>query len=131
MTRLQAIEIMGYQCTTAGSPAEIVEWHDGRPQPETWEEIFAEAAAVVAAAGARAQARSALRQQWVALPSWIRGPYRDAFESVNALLDEGDDVAAADLVNYQEPKAGYSPEQVATFEQVKAAFVAGVVALPD
>jgi hypothetical protein len=50
ISRLQALEILGYRCTTQGVPPEIVEWHDERPQPENWEVIIAEAEALAPSA---------------------------------------------------------------------------------
>lgn len=46
LTRHQALELLGYRCTTAGNPPEIVEWHDERPQPESWEAILLAAAEI-------------------------------------------------------------------------------------
>lgn len=55
------------------------------------------------AATTRATTRTALRVQWDALPAWINGPYRTAFDSVNNLLDEGSDETAAELIDACEP----------------------------
>lgn len=48
ISRLEALELLGYRCTTRGVPPEIVEWHDERPQPASWDDILAEAEALTA-----------------------------------------------------------------------------------
>lgn len=47
ITHLQAIDLLGYRCTTRGVPPEIVEWHGERPQPTSWDDIIAEAEALL------------------------------------------------------------------------------------
>ena len=82
--------------------------------------------AVAAQPSNRSANRATLRAQWDALPPWIRGPFRAAFEAANRLLDEGDDDAAADLIRYQSPPTGYTEEQRGVFAQVQAGFAAGI-----
>lgn len=78
--------------------------------------------------------RAQLRADWDAMGEqypWIAGPYRTEFEAVNALLDEGRDEQAAQLIEHAEPKPSFSAEQVAAFEAVKAQFSAGVSGMPS
>lgn len=79
---------------------------------------------------ARSAGRTALRQQWEALPSYIRGPYRDKFEAANRLLDEGDDEAAVALIEYAPAAPDFTAEQIAVFNSTKASMKAGIEALP-
>lgn len=74
----------------------------------------------------RAAQRTALRQQWDALPDFIRGPFRDKFEAANRLLDEGDDGAAVALIEYAEAPALFDSDQLATFTAARAAMKAGI-----
>lgn len=78
----------------------------------------------------RATQRTALRQQWEALPSYIRGPYRDKFEAANRLLDEGDDASAIDLIDYAPPMPDFTAEQITVFKSTRASMKAGIEALP-
>jgi hypothetical protein len=80
-------------------------------------------------AAQRTASRHALRQQWDALPDYIRGPFRDKFEAVNRLLDEGDDAAAVALIEYAEPPALFSASQLAIFAATKTAMRAGILAM--
>lgn len=89
----------------------------------------AKAEAEKAAAQQRAASRQGLRQQWDALPDFIRGPFRDKFEAVNRLLDEGDDAAAVALIEYAEPPALFSASQLAIFAATKTAMRAGILAM--
>lgn len=83
-----------------------------------------------AAIPARQQSRSALRDAWNALPAWIRGPYRPLFDVANSLLDEGDDDAAAAMIEFAAPLDAFDATQQATFAAVKAQFQAGIESLP-
>lgn len=74
----------------------------------------------------RATKRATLRARWDSLPSWIRGPFRPAFEAANRLLDEGDDDAAADLIRYQTPPPDYDSTKLAVFAAVKSEFAAAI-----
>ncbi len=77
----------------------------------------------------RSLQRTALRQQWDALPEFIRGPFRDKFEAANRLLDEGDDDAAIALIDYAEAPASFTADQIAIFAATKAAMKAGIEGL--
>lgn len=80
-------------------------------------------------AAQREASRHALRQQWDALPDYIRGPFRDKFEAANRLLDEGDDAAAIALIEYTEAPTAYTAQQLAAFAATKAAMRAGIEAM--
>ncbi len=82
------------------------------------------------AAIARTSSRSSLRTIWDNLPAYIRGPYRPQFEAANRLLDEGDDVGAADLIQYATPCPSYDQWQFDAFESVKSTLLAGIESLP-
>jgi hypothetical protein len=99
---------------TASRPYVIVE--------KTPEEIAAEA---------RTAARSEMRASWDALPAYIKGPYRPLFDSANLLLNEGDDVSAAEMIDAAEPtaKIANDPTMTATFAATKVAFAAAIEAL--
>jgi len=116
----------GYICT--GNDYDSIYSPTGDVVPPL-EEIEAARATVEAAmaaekqaAEARPAARAALRAQWDTLPAWIRGPYRPIFDAANALLDAGDDEAAAAMVVYAAPMPGFTDEQVAIFETVQGQF---------
>jgi cytidine deaminase len=64
------------------------------------------------------------------LPAWIRGPFGDKFAAAVALLDAGDDEAAAALIEYAEAPSTYTAEQVAIFAQVRTQLLAGIASLP-
>lgn len=75
-------------------------WRDERQLPlendildafEVWETTSREAI------------RTALWQQWDALPAWINGPYRPLFDAANRLLDENQDEAAFEMIDAAEP----------------------------
>lgn len=115
---------------------EIITAGDGGPVP-TLEEIEshrAEAesarAVITAAITARADARTVMRQQWAALPAWIRGPFGATYNAAVALVDQNDDEAAAALIEYASAPAGYSAEQAETFETIRASLLASIEALP-
>ena len=80
-------------------------------------------------AAQREASRHALRQQWDALPDYIRGPFRDKFEAANRLLDEGDDAAAIALIEYADAPSSFTEQQLATFAATKAAMKAGIEGL--
>lgn len=108
---------------------------EGQSVPSN-EQIEAERASVEAemdaerqSESARPAARAAMRAQWDALPAWIRGPYRPLFDAANALLDAGDDDAAAAMIEYAAPATGYSDAQRATFEAVRSQFSQAIAAL--
>jgi hypothetical protein len=110
--------------------------HDGGLLPTVAEieafrgEAEADAAAVSAAVDGRAAARSALRQQWDSLPPFIRGAYRPEFAAVNEMLDEGDDEAAAALIEFADAKSGFSPEQQVLFDGLKGQFAQAIRSIP-
>lgn len=117
----------------AGNP-KAQKWLQLPPQPSddaTWQNgQWVEPTQAELDAAQRATQRTALRQQWEALPAYIRGPYRDKFEAANRLLDEGDDEAAVALIEYAPPAPDFDAAQLATFAQVKEAMKAGIEALP-
>jgi len=80
-------------------------------------------------AAQRTASRHALRQQWDALPDYIRGPFRDKFEAANRLLDEGDDAAAIALIEYADSPSSFTSDQIAIFAATKAAMKAGIDAM--
>lgn len=93
MTRLEAIEYCEFKCTTRrppGGDTEIVEWFDERPQPETWDEIFAMAQAIADKKITISDKRAELNLSFRSLPPEIRGPFRTIFETIIILLDEED-----------------------------------------
>ena len=77
----------------------------------------------------RSSQRTALRQQWDALPDFIRGPFRDKFEAANRLLDDSDDAAAIALIDYAEAPASFTADQLAIFTATQAAMRAGIEGL--
>lgn len=77
----------------------------------------------------RTATRAAMREQWDGLPAWIRGPFQSLFAAANALLDAGDDDAAAEMIRYAVPPSGYTPEQARAFAQVKQQFASAFAAL--
>lgn len=83
----------------------------------------------VSSEAARAAYRAAMREQWDGLPAWVRGPFQPLFAAVNALLDAGDDDAAAEMIRYAVPPSGYTPEQARAFAQVKQQFASAFAAL--
>lgn len=85
--------------------------------------------AAAEAASLRAAARATMREQWDGLPAWIRGPFQPLFSAANALLDEGDDDAAAEMIRYAVPPQGYTTKQATTFAQVKQQFADAFAAL--
>lgn len=102
-------------------------------QPPEWREgawIVDPLADSVIRANSRRAERAALREQWDGLPHWIRGPYHPEFEAANRLLDDGDDDGAAALIEFAEPKAGFSDAQKAVFVVVQSEFSAAIEALP-
>lgn len=110
-----------------GPPPSMAEIEAMRPAAQA--KADADAAAAEAeneAAQQRAALRQSLRQQWDALPNFIRGPFRDKFEAANRLLDERDDAAAIALIEYAEAPASFTVEQMATFSAVRAAMKAGI-----
>ena len=108
-------------------------WADAPPTPSdaaTWQNgQWVEPSPAELAAAERSAQRTALRQQWDALPDYIRGPFRDKFEAANRLLDEGDDDAAIALIEYAEAPASFDAEQIATFAATQAAMKAGIEGL--
>jgi hypothetical protein len=109
---------------------------DGGPVP-TPEEIEAAradaeaaAAALAATIAARGIARTAMREDWAALPAWIRGPFGGTYTAAAALLDQGDDAAASALIQFAEAPTGYTLEQAATFETIRTGLLASIAALP-
>jgi hypothetical protein len=78
----------------------------------------------------RAIARVALREQWDSLPAWIRGPYQHQFAAANALLDAGQDDAAAALIQYADVPTAFDLEQIEVFSRVRAEMLAALEALP-
>lgn len=76
-------------------------------------------------------ARAALRDAWMALPPFIRGPFDSHFRQVERLLDEGEREAARAVVEYAEPPEGYSEVQKTTFATVQLQMLAGIDALPN
>lgn len=80
-------------------------------------------------AAQRTAARHNLRQQWNALPDFIRGPFRDKFEAANRLLDEGDDAAAITLIEYADIPSSFTAEQTTFALQVKTLMIEGVEGL--
>lgn len=105
-------------------------WADAPPKPSdaaTWQNgQWVEPSPAELAAAERSAQRTALRQQWDALPDFIRGPFRDKFEAANRLLDEGDDDAAIALIEYAEAPASFTATQLATFAATQAAMKAGI-----
>lgn len=101
-------------------PSEAATWQNGQ---------WVEPSPAELAAAERSAQRTALRQQWDALPDFIRGPFRDKFEAANRLLDEGDDDAAIALIQYAEAPASFTAEQLATFTATQAAMKAGIEGL--
>ena len=79
---------------------------------------------------ARALARVALREQWDSLPAWIRGPYQHQFAAANALLDAGQDDAAAALIQYADVPTAFDLEQIEVFSRVRDEMLAALEALP-
>lgn len=108
-------------------------WADAPPKPSdaaTWGNgQWVEPSPAELAAAERSAQRTALRQQWDALPDFIRGPFRDKFEAANRLLDEGDDAAAIALIEYAEAPASFDATQLATFAATQAAMKAGIEGL--
>lgn len=108
-------------------------WADAPPKPSdaaTWQNgQWVEPSPAELAAAERSAQRTALRQQWDALPDFIRGPFRDKFEAANRLLDEGDDDAAIALIEYAEAPASFTATQLATFAATQAAMKAGIEGL--
>lgn len=82
-----------------------------------------------AAINQRAQGRSTLYTAWQALPAYIRGPFREKFEVANTLLDEGDDEAAIAMIQYAEPPASYTADQIIVFNNTKVSMMAGIEGL--
>lgn len=82
-------------------------------------------------ADVREATRTALREQWDALPAWINGPYRPLFDAANRLLDEGLDEAAFEMIDEVEPtvKITNDPEKSAIFASVKAQFLSVIESL--
>lgn len=82
-------------------------------------------------ADVREATRTALREQWDALPAWINGPYRPLFDAANRLLDEGLDEAAFEMIDAVEPtvKITNDPEKSAIFASVKAQFLSVIESL--
>jgi len=78
---------------------------------------------------AYSQIRAELRKKWEALPDFIQGPYRDTFDAANALLDDDKKAAAVELVELTEPKIGFTPTELLTFQEVKEEFVAAFKSL--
>lgn len=105
-------------------------WADAPPKPSdaaTWQNgQWVEPSPAELAAAERSAQRTAIRQQWDALPDYIRGPFRDKFEAANRLLDEGDDAAAIALIEYAEAPASFTTDQIATFAATQAAMRAGI-----
>lgn len=101
-------------------PSEGATWQNGQ---------WVEPSQAELAAAERAAQRTALRQQWDALPDFIRGPFRDKFQAANRLLDEGDDDAAIALIVYADAPASFTGEQLATFAATQAAMKAGIEGL--
>jgi hypothetical protein len=71
----------------------------------------------------RSTKRTQLREKWNLLPPWIRGPYRTNFISANELLDEHDDEAAIEMINFTLPIPGFTDEQIAIFNHIKEQFI--------
>lgn len=82
-------------------------------------------------ADVREATRTALREQWDALPAWINGPYLPLFDAANRLLDEGLDEAAFEMIDAVEPtvKITNDPEKSAIFASVKAQFLSVIESL--
>jgi hypothetical protein len=78
----------------------------------------------------RALARAALREKWDSLPAWIRGPYQHQFAAANALLDAGQDDAAAALIQYADVPTAFDLEQIEVFSRVRDEMLAALEALP-
>ena len=108
---------------TAGDGGAIPSMEEIEAQREAAQAILD---ALVAAREARATERAALRADWDALPGFIRGPFREKFEIANTLLDEGDDEAAAALIEYADHPASYTQDQIDVFEATKAAMKSGI-----
>lgn len=67
--------------------------------------------------------RSELRSSWDEMPySFIKGPYREKFESVITLLNLGDIDSAKDLIKYAVPNPLFDDFKIAVFNQVKIDF---------
>lgn len=79
----------------------------------------------------RTAARAAMRAQWDSLPDWIRGPFHHQFIAANALLDAGQDGAAAALIQCAEAPTAYTSDQVTAFNGVKAALAVGIESIPS
>lgn len=75
-------------------------------------------------------ARSVLAEQWLTLPSWIRGPFGGHYDAAIRHLDAGDDEAAAAIIQYANAPAAYSPEQAAAFELIRGELLVAIEALP-
>lgn len=103
-------------------PSESSYWQNGEWVEPSQQELDAQQ---------RATERSALRQQWDALPAYIRGPYRDKFEAANRLLDEGDDESAIALIEYTEPMPGFTDDQTNIFNIAKQQMQQGIANLPN
>lgn len=82
-------------------------------------------------ANSRQGKRAALRQQWEALPAYIRGPYRPEFEAANRLLDEGDDESAIAMIQYAIAKIDFTQDQIAVFDATKQQMIDGIANLPS
>ncbi len=107
-------------------PSEYATWGNGEwivPSQEYIDSIIS--------AQDRATQRTALKQQWDALPAYIRGPYRDKFEAANRLLDEGDDESAIALIEYTEPMPGFTDDQINIFNIAKQQRQQGIANLPN
>ena len=111
--------------------AEYAAWFQATPLSEGDMLVGRDATlAVKAGKAARSLQRQALRDQWDQLPPFIRGPFREKFDSINMLLDAGDDDAARALVQYAEPPATFSPEELQVFSSVRASFLQAISSLP-
>lgn len=117
---------------TPTSYAEYVAWCQAEPHSEA--EMIAAAEATRAARAmrqARREARAEIRAMWAQVPDWVAGPFQEKFEAANALLDQGRDGAAVALVQYAEPPAAFPPLQLTTFDNLKAALLTQLQALPS
>jgi hypothetical protein len=82
---------------------------------------------------ARMRKRHEMRQSWVALPEWIRGPYRPNFDAANNLLDELDDTAALSMIASIQATAYIIEDatRIEIFRATKAAFTSSIEALAE
>jgi hypothetical protein len=75
-------------------------------------------------------ARANLVTYWSSQPSWIRGPFDASYQSAVSLLDRDDIEAAIAIIAYAPIPSAYDADQVAAFENVRNALLAGLGSLP-